>query len=185
MTDHPDRPGPLGRLTAHMNPVFFFGSALTVIGFVVFGGLYTDTASALFAATQTGASRYFGWFYVLVATGMLVSIIILAFSPARRIRRGGDGATPEFSLLGWFAMLFAAGMGVGLVYFGVAEPVMHQGGALPGTDGAPAEAGDAMRITFFYSACIPGPSISCSRWRSPTGTSTRGCPWRRARPSIR
>ena len=145
-----ERRGVWQRLTAHMNPVVFFGSATAVVAFVVFGAFFTPRASAFFLATQTGASRFFGWFYVLVATGMLVTILALLFTPARDVRIGGPDAVPEFSRPGWFAMLFAAGMGVGLVFFGVAEPVMHFGDPVRGIAGTEAALGDAMRITFFH-----------------------------------
>jgi choline/glycine/proline betaine transport protein len=133
-----------------MNPTVFIGSAALVVVFVIFGGLFTDRAAAFFLATQTGASKFFGWWYVLVATGLLVLAVSLLFTEARHVRLGGPDATPAFSRGGWFAMLFAAGMGVGLVYFGVAEPVMHLGNPLmaePDTDEA---AREAMRLAFYH-----------------------------------
>jgi TRAP-type uncharacterized transport system fused permease subunit len=133
-----------------MNPVVFFGSAVLTIAFVIFGGLFTESAAAFFQATQSGASRFFGWWYVLVATGLLVLTLSLLCTPARGIRLGGPDATPEFSVAGWFAMLFAAGMGVGLVYFGVAEPVMHLGNPLMAEPNTDAAAREAMRLSFYH-----------------------------------
>jgi choline/glycine/proline betaine transport protein len=139
------------RVLAHMNPTVFFGSAALVVAFVAFGAGFTDSAAAFFLRTQEGAARYFGWWYVLVATGLLAFAALLLASPrARRVRLGGREARPEFSRAGWFAMLFAAGMGVGLVYFGVAEPLMHLGDPLfaePNTDAA---AREAIRLSFFH-----------------------------------
>jgi choline/glycine/proline betaine transport protein len=140
----------VARVTAHMNPTVFMGSGALVIAFVIFGGLFTQTAADFFLATQTGASRYFGWWYVLVATGLLILTVSLLFTEARHIRLGGPEAAPEFSRLGWFAMLFAAGMGVGLVYFGVAEPVMHLGNPLMAEANTDAAAREAMRLSFYH-----------------------------------
>jgi choline/glycine/proline betaine transport protein len=138
------------RLTAHMQPAVFFGSAVLVIGFVVFGGLFTQTAADLFETTQKGASRYFGWYYVLVVTGLLGLVGVILASSARRIRLGGPDAKPEFGRVGWFSMLFAAGMGIGLVYFGVAEPLYHYSSPLRAEPQTQAALIEAMRITFFH-----------------------------------
>lgn len=138
------------RLTAHMQPVVFFGSAALVVAFVVFGGFFTETAAALFQSTQEGASRYFGWYYVLVVTGLLILVLVILASPARYIRLGGPDAEPEFSRTGWFGMLFAAGMGIGLVYFGVAEPVLHYATPLYAEPETMPAAIESMRITFFH-----------------------------------
>ena len=138
------------RLTRRMHPTVFFGSAAAVAIFVLFGGLFTETAAALFQTAQEGASRWFGWWYVLVTTGLLAFVIGLLATPARHVRIGGPDAEPEFSRLGWFAMLFAAGMGVGLVYFGVAEPVMHLGNPLRAEPNTDAAAREAMRLAFFH-----------------------------------
>jgi choline/glycine/proline betaine transport protein len=142
--------GVAARLSAHMNPQVFLGSACLVVLFVLAGGLFTDRAAAFFTAIQEGASRLFGWYYVLVVSGLLVLSLALLASRVRRVRLGGPDAVPEFSLFGWFAMLFAAGMGVGLVYFGVAEPLMHFDSPLraePRSDPAQRE---AMVLSFFY-----------------------------------
>ncbi len=138
------------RLTAHMNPPVFFGSALIVMLFVLVGGLSTERAASLFQATQEGASQYFGWYYVLAVTGLLLFALSLLASRVRHVRLGGREATAEFSLFGWFAMLFAAGMGIGLVYFGVAEPLFHYATPLrsePRTDAALFE---AMALAYFH-----------------------------------
>jgi choline/glycine/proline betaine transport protein len=138
------------RLTAHMHPVVFFGSGLLVVVFVAAGGLFTQTSADLFQFTQENVSRYFGWYYVLVVTGLLILAFALLASPARNVRLGGPDATPEFSRIGWFGMLFAAGMGIGLVYFGVAEPLMHYDNPLRAETGTRAAELEAMRISYFH-----------------------------------
>ncbi|MFP4517990.1 MAG: BCCT family transporter [Oceanicaulis sp.] len=139
------------RLTAHMEPPVFFGSAALVIAFVLIGAIFTTGAGEVFSAIQSEITAAFGWWYMLAATGFLVLAGAILVSPLRRVRFGGPDAKPEFSLLSWAAMLFAAGMGTGLVFFSVAEPFTHYidppPGLEPRTDTA---AREAMRITFFH-----------------------------------
>jgi choline/glycine/proline betaine transport protein len=142
--------GAWARLTAHMQPAVFFGSAAIVVLFVVFGGLFTDYAAMIFESTQKGVSRYFGWYYVLVVTGLLGLAFVFLISPIRYIRLGGEDAKPEFSRIGWFSMLFAAGMGIGLVYFGVAEPLLHFASPLESEPESGAAVLEAMRLTYFH-----------------------------------
>lgn len=138
------------RATARMNPVVFFGSAALVVAFVAVGGGFSESAADVFRMTQENVSRYFGWYYVLVVSGLLVLTVLLVFTRARRVRLGGPDARPEFSRLGWFAMLFAAGMGIGLVYFGVAEPLMHYDNPLEAEPRSLDARIEAMRISFFH-----------------------------------
>jgi len=133
-----------------MEPPVFFGSALVVLVFVAFGGAMTDTAASAFEASQSFITRTFGWWYMLAGTLFLGFAVILAFSPARRIRLGGADARPDFSRPAWFAMLFAAGMGTGLVFWSVAEPLSHYLNP-PAGPGETADAvREAMRITYFH-----------------------------------
>ena len=138
------------RIVAHMNPVVFFGSAFIVVAFALGGGLFTETAAAIFDATQRNISRYFGWYYVLVVSAFLLVTISLLFFPARRVRIGGRDAEPEFSRFGWFTMLFAAGMGIGLVFYGVAEPLLHYATPLRAEPDSVAALHEAMRLSYFH-----------------------------------
>ncbi len=138
------------RIVAHMNPTVFFGSALLVVVFALGGGLFTDTAAALFRTTQEGISRYLGWYYVLVVSAFLIVPVTLLFFPMRRIRIGGRDARPEFSRFGWFTMLFAAGMGIGIVFYGVAEPLLHFANPLRAEPRSPAALIEAMRLSYFH-----------------------------------
>ncbi|MFY7869974.1 MAG: BCCT family transporter, partial [Exiguobacterium sp.] len=70
-------------------------------------------------------SNGMGWFYLLSATGFLLVSVFLIFSRYGSIRLGKDTDRPEFSYLSWFAMLFSAGMGIGLIFWGAAEPLLH------------------------------------------------------------
>lgn len=80
--------------------------------------------------------RYFSWFYILLVSFFLAFLLLLAFSRLGDIRLGADEEEAEFPFLSWVAMLFAAGMGVGLMYFGVAEPLSHALKPMVATDPA-------------------------------------------------
>ncbi len=138
------------RITSHMQPTVFFGSGALAIAFVVAGGVFTETTAGLFETVQTRITRYFGWYYVLVVTGFLLLTLAILTSPARRIRLGGPEARPEFGRVGWFGMLFAAGMGIGLVYFGVAEPLYHYQNPLSADAQSQAAVIEATRIAYFH-----------------------------------
>ena len=134
-----------------MEPPVFFGAAALVVGFVIFGAVFTDTAAATFQAAQSWTTQTFGWWYMIAATGLLVLSIFLLTTPARKVRIGGTGTKPDFSRLSWMAMLFAAGMGTGLVFWSVAEPLTHYMQARPGLEAqTPEAAREAMRLTFFH-----------------------------------
>jgi choline/glycine/proline betaine transport protein len=135
-----------------VNPVVFGVSAGLVVLFSAFGALAPERASELFGALQGWIVDRFGWFYMMTVTGFLVFAVALALSPYGAVKLGPDDAVPEFGYRAWFAMLFSAGIGIGLMFFGVAEPMIHF--SAPPGDTAPAgtvaAAREAMRITFFH-----------------------------------
>ncbi|USE83417.1 BCCT family transporter [Acinetobacter tibetensis] len=92
----------------------------------------------------------FSWFYVLAVAFFLILLIFIAMSDMGKIKLGPDHSSPEYSKSSWFAMLFTAGMGIGLMFFGVAEPVMHYVNPPTGEGETLASAQQAMRITFFH-----------------------------------
>lgn len=138
------------RLTARMEPWVFLPAGGLAIFFVAFSALFTDTAAALFQTVQTGIVRHMGWFYILAATVLLVAVAALACSRFGRVRLGGDDTRPEFGNLTWFAMLLSAGMGIGIVFFGAAEPMEHFINPPQGEGGEPGAIREAMRYTFFH-----------------------------------
>lgn len=107
-------------------------------------------AGKFFGNGQKWITRHFSWFYVLAVGMFLVLLLGLAFSDYGRIRLGPDDARPEFSFASWLAMLFAAGMGIGLMYFGVGEPMMHFLAPPQAAAATPAAAREAMVTTFFH-----------------------------------
>ncbi|ELW9451164.1 BCCT family transporter [Burkholderia cenocepacia] len=126
--------------------------ALAVIGaLLVVCALHPSEAGALFSAGQQWVIARFDWFYVLAVTGfLLVFLVLIAASDFGNIRLGPDDAEPEFSFVSWTAMLFAAGMGIGLMYFGVGEPMQHFLKPPTVDPGTPAAAREAMLMTFFH-----------------------------------
>ena len=112
------------------NPILLMSLALT--GGVAVWGIADTAGLASFAAAVVGTMfKSRGWFIMLTATLLLFLCIWLAFSKYGRIKLGKDDDEPEFSTVSWLTMLFAAGMGVGLLYFGSAEPLFHYKSFLP------------------------------------------------------
>ena len=131
--------------------VFFVSGALSV-AFVLWGVVFTDNLATVSAATLDFLISEFGWLYLLAATGLLVFSVLLAVSRYGSIRLGKDDDVPEFRTVSWIAMMFSAGMGIGLMFYGVAEPISHFSSPPPGTAaaGTDAAAQVAMQYTFFH-----------------------------------
>lgn len=128
-----------------------FLSAGLILVVVLWGLLSPATLSQVFDLALAGVTRNFGWFYLWVVLALVLLALLLAFSRYGDLKLGGEDDEPEFSIGSWFAMLFAAGMGIGLVFWGVAEPVSHYGTPPPGVSpGTPEAANAAMRYTFFH-----------------------------------
>ena len=108
-------------------------SALVVVFFVVLTLALQDQVAPLFEGMRSWLTANLAWFFILSANVFVVLCLALIVSPLGRVRIGGMNATPDFSYTGWFAMLFAAGMGIGLMFYGVSEPMSHFGTALGGT----------------------------------------------------
>lgn len=133
-----------------VNRTVFFGSAGIILLFVLLGALFTEGTARAFTAVQDFIVTRFGWFYIVAVAGFLVFVLALLISPYANIKLGKDADQPEYSRPTWFAMLFSAGMGIGLVFYGVAEPVLHFADP-PRAVGGTAEAGkEALLVTFFH-----------------------------------
>nr|WP_209262265.1 BCCT family transporter [Thiorhodococcus minor] len=111
----------------------FAVSSLMILGFVVLTLALPEQATAIFNGAKGWINTHATWFYLLSANIFVLLCLGLILSPLGRIRIGGADATPDFSRTSWFAMLFAAGMGIGLMFYGVAEPLTHYGTSLEGT----------------------------------------------------
>ncbi|QLF94168.1 choline BCCT transporter BetT [Pseudomonas sp. ABC1] len=133
-----------------INPPVFYGSAILILALVCFSVAFPGKTQALFSEMQAWIITNVSWFYILGVALILITTVFLAVSRLGDIKLGPDHSAPDYSNLTWFAMLFSAGMGIGLMFFGVAEPVMHFLSPPVGTGGTVADAREAMRITFFH-----------------------------------
>ena len=106
------------------HPVFLV-SSLTVVLFVAGVLTFLDRASPAFEALRTWLTATFDWVFMGAGNVFVLFCLLLVATPAGGVRLGGAGARPDYSLPAWFSMLFAAGMGIGLMFFGVAEPIEH------------------------------------------------------------
>jgi len=138
------------RFVSHMNPPVFLGSAAVVILFVAFGASFSDLARQGFGAIQSFLVGTFGWLYILTATLLLIFVVFLAFSRFGRVKLGEPDDEPEFHTLTWFSMMMSAGMGIGIVFFGAAEPIEHYMNPPMGEGQSPEAVTRAMRYTFFH-----------------------------------
>lgn len=84
-----------------------------------------EQATALFKAMRNWVTGNFSWFFILAGDIFVLFCLMLIVTPLGKVRLGGVDAKPDYGYIGWFAMLFAAGMGIGLMFYGVSEPLSH------------------------------------------------------------
>ncbi|MBA5760806.1 BCCT family transporter [Vibrio sp. 404] len=123
--------GPFG-LDIH-NRVFAI-SGLAIILFVVFTLAFREQVEPFFTGLRGWLTSSLDWFFLASGNVFVVVCLVLIVTPLGRVRIGGTEATPDYTYAGWLAMLFAAGMGIGLVFFGVSEPMSHFSAALGGVN---------------------------------------------------
>jgi choline/glycine/proline betaine transport protein len=132
-------------------PRVFVPAATLVILFAALAAIMPGRLGKWIAAANGSVVTDLGWWYVLIVTGFVFFAIWLALSPMGSITLGRPGEDAEFGLKSWFAMLFAAGMGIGLVFWGVAEPLNHFASPPPGSEGDTAAlARNAMDVTYLH-----------------------------------
>lgn len=107
-----------------LTPVFVI-SSISIVVFVLSSLLFQEQATTLFANTRKWLTTNLDWFFMLSVNLVVLFCLVVAFSPLGKVRLGGKDAKPEYSYLTWLAMLFAAGIGIGLLFFGVLEPVTY------------------------------------------------------------
>src|SRR6056300_1503640 len=136
---------------AAINPPVFFGSLIVLLSLISTTIIIGEPVEDLFRRVQANISDAAGWFFILLANLLMFFLIYLAFSKFGKIRLGGVDAKPDFSRISWFSMLFSAGLGIGLLFYGVAEPIYHfnDNPFVDNTD-AIAAAKSAMGITFYH-----------------------------------
>ena len=130
----------------------FLPTGAAAVALVLWGALAPDSMAVTADRTMNFVSGNFGWFFILTTNGLLVFAVYLALSRFGSIRLGHDDDRPEFRTVSWIAMMFAAGIGIGLILYGVAEPVTHLMDPPPGTAEAGTEqaARVAMNYTFLH-----------------------------------
>ena len=111
-------------LNIYLTPVFVI-SGITIVLFIVGSLIFQDQATKLFGGVRTWLTTNLDWLFMSTANLVVLFCLIVAISPLGKIRLGGPDAKPEYSYLTWLAMLFAAGVGIGLLFFGVLEPVTY------------------------------------------------------------
>ena len=131
------------------NNVLYISSAIVLL-FVLWGLLLPDNMGKVVNSVFSVLTNDFGWLYLLAVAVFIVFIFGIALSPYGKIKLGKDDDKPEFTNLQWFAMLFGGGMGIGLVFWSVAEPLMHFNNPPFGTAGTVEAMQTAMRVVFFH-----------------------------------
>jgi len=132
-----------------LKPVFI-PSVIVIFTMVIFAIVTPETAGAVFSSAKSFVAEKFGWFYMLSVGIFTFFVLFLAVSPYGRFKLGPDQSKPSYSNISWFAMLFSAGMGIGLMFYSVAEPVMHYTAPPVGDKETIEAARNAMKITFFH-----------------------------------
>ncbi|MCO4849632.1 glycine betaine transporter OpuD [Bacillus vallismortis] len=134
----------------NISSVFWIVIVITAAA-VLWGVVSPDSLQNVSQSAQAFITNSFGWYYLLVVSLFVGFCLFLIFSPIGKIKLGRPDEKPEFGLLSWFAMLFSAGMGIGLVFYGAAEPISHYAISSPsGETETPQAFRDALRYTFFH-----------------------------------
>lgn len=108
-----------------MNLFVSIVSAILVLGFIIFTILKPNVSAAFFSGANDFLNRNFNWLYVITINGCFLFLLFMGFSKFGRIRLGGYTSKPEYGDLPWYAMMFSAGIGIGIFFYGVAEPIYH------------------------------------------------------------
>lgn len=141
--------GRLGPFPRVSKPVFLT-SALLILAFIVFGAFFNEQAELVFNQAKAFVSIRFGWFFIVVVNLALVMSIYMIFSRYGDIRLGHQTEKPEYNLFSWIGMLFSAGIGIGLLYWGTAEPLYHFMAPPLGEAETIGAAKQAMNISFLH-----------------------------------
>jgi choline/glycine/proline betaine transport protein len=137
-------------IKSQLNKQVFVSASSIIIALLLFTVAMPEQAQNFFAVIQASIIDNGSWFYVLTVAFIFFFVIFLGLSRYGEIRLGPDHATPDYSLITWLSMLFAAGMGIGLMFFGVAEPLMHYLSPPTAETGSIEAVQEAMKMTFFH-----------------------------------
>lgn len=100
-------------------------TAILVLGFIIYTISKPQQSAAFFGGINSYINQHFNWLYVITINGALMYLIFLGFSKYGKIRLGGYTAKPSFGDVAWYSMMFSAGIGIGIFFYGVAEPIYH------------------------------------------------------------
>jgi len=137
-------------IKSQLNKRVFVSASSIIIALLLYTVALPNQAQTLFTLIQESIVDNGSWFYVMTVAFIFFFVIFLGFSRYGGIRLGPDHSTPDYSLVSWLSMLFAAGMGIGLMFFGVAEPLMHYVSPPTAETGTIAAVQEAMKMTFFH-----------------------------------
>lgn len=133
-----------------VSKVFYITLVLVIIA-VIFGAIFPEQFEMITGNIQGYVATTFGWYYMLLMSAMVIISIFIAISPYGKIRLGKDDERPDFSTPTWIAMLFSAGMGIGLVFYGAAEPLSHYVlDAANGNEGSSQAFKEALSSSYFH-----------------------------------
>ncbi|MGO3858410.1 MAG: BCCT family transporter [Neisseriaceae bacterium] len=133
-----------------LNPYVFLPSIAFILAITIVCSVFPERSQIMLNHAKDLIFDYFSWFYVFTASVFIVFLLFLAFSRIGDIRLGADDEQPEFPFVSWLAMLFAAGMGIGLMYFGVAEPLSHYANPLSSGMDQPQTIKEASLYAFYH-----------------------------------
>jgi len=128
----------------------FFGSSAVILTIVILAAVSTERFMAIVVPLQDAIVEHFGWFYTLSVAAFFILALWAMAGKTGQIKLGRDDESPAYGFGGWIAMLFSAGMGIGLVFNGVAEPVLHFRNPPSAEPGSMEAAHEAMQFTFMH-----------------------------------
>ncbi|SDP65302.1 glycine betaine transporter [Halobacillus aidingensis] len=130
--------------------VFWVTLAIALFA-VVWGSVAPKNLESITGSIQSYISVHFGWYYLLIVTGFVIFCLYMIFSPYGKMKLGKPTDKPEYNYATWFAMLFSAGMGIGLVFWGAAEPIYFYANNAPTAEtGTAAALNESMRFVYFH-----------------------------------
>jgi len=123
----PSQPGPpeKGAPPNLISKGVFYPALALVVGVLIWGLVFTSTFNSAASAAFSWTANSVGWLFVLAGTAFVAFVLWLAFSKYGNVRLGGDDERPQYRTSSWISMMFAAGMGIGLMFYGVSEPLSH------------------------------------------------------------
>jgi glycine betaine transporter len=142
----------MNRAFRGIDPIVFWGSAVLISAFVLWGLIGSESLSTVMTEVLGWIIRNFGWGFILIAFGALALCLFLVIHPWGGIRLGPDDSRPDFNTFSWVSMMFAAGLGAGLLFYGTAEPISHWSAPPHGLAEARSEeaASVALQYTYFH-----------------------------------